>query len=175
MTTKPVQQVWEQKPTEFVNALTRLDAGGLARLRRNAGYTLTEATDVHRVFFQVLPFGLSEWQQDIYFLVATLFPLATHSLSAGTLGATLHRVRVYRDGGGRANSLDRRFQTLIDSDREQLSFRLRQVTRLAEASEKPVNYVRLLVDVLRWDSEAKHVQLRWARDYYIGPNTEDAE
>jgi len=174
MTNSSAFSTWEQKPTEFIDALKRLDAGGLARLRRNAGYTLAEATDVHRVFFQALPHGLSPWQQEIYFMVATLYPLAKHSPTAGTLGATLHRVRAYRGGGERANSLDRRFQTLIDSDREQLPFRLRQVIRLAKSSEQRVNYVQLLLDVLRWDAESKPVQLRWARDYYVGSDAADA-
>lgn len=169
------QNVREQKATEFIEALMRLDSGGRARLRRNAGYTLAEATDVHRVFFQNLPRGLNDWQQETYFLVATLFPLADHSFAAGSLGASLNQVRIYRQGSEGINSLDRRFQTLIDSDREQLPFRLRQVIRLADASKVQVNFTRLLLDILSWDAEAKYVQLRWARDYYVGVNRAEAE
>ena len=45
----------------FIAALTRLDPGGRARLKRNAGRMLTAARDIHRVFFQALPYEVTEW------------------------------------------------------------------------------------------------------------------
>lgn len=154
---------------DFVSALERLDAAGRARLRRNAGRTLGEARDVHRAFFQSLPYDVSSWQHEDYFLVATLFPLARHRAGAGSLGLTLRRVRQGRSQGGgeRTNSLDRRFQTLIDSDREQLPFRLRQAVRLANADEQAIDWIELLRDVLAWEQAERYVQLRWARDFYV--------
>ncbi|MEN9935122.1 MAG: hypothetical protein RLZZ387_1701 [Chloroflexota bacterium] len=164
---------WERPLIEFVTSLERLDAGGRARLRRNAGRTLGEARDVHRVFFQALPYEVPEQRQEDYFLVATLFPLAPHRAGAGSLGTTLRRIR---GDDERANSRDRRFQTLLDSDRDQLPFRLRQAVRLAAAGEQPVDWVALLGDMLGWEREGKPVQKRWARDYYVGarerPNAE---
>jgi CRISPR system Cascade subunit CasB len=152
----------------FVAALERLDAAGRARLKRNAGRTLGEARDVHRVFFQALPYEVSQWQQEDYFLAATLFPLAPHRADAGSLGATLRQVRQIRGGAERANSLDRRFQTLIDSDREQLPFRLRQIVRLAAADKLSIDWAALLSDLLAWDLDGHPVRVRWARDYFVG-------
>jgi CRISPR system Cascade subunit CasB len=153
---------------DFIAALERLDAAGRARLRRNAGRTLAEARDVHRAFFQALPYDLAPWQHEDYFLVAALFPLVPHRAGAGSLGLTLRRVRQGRSQGGeRANSLDRRFQTLIDSDREQVPFRLRQAVRLAAADEQPIDWADLLRDMLAWEHADRYVQLRWARDFYV--------
>ncbi|MFO7169857.1 MAG: type I-E CRISPR-associated protein Cse2/CasB [Chloroflexota bacterium] len=157
----------------FVAALERLDASGRARLKRNAGRALGEARDVHRVFFQALPYDVHERQYDDYFLVASLFPLAPHRAGAGSLGATLRQVRQIRGGAERANSLDRRFQALIDSEREQLPFRLRQAVRLAAADDVAIDWAQLLSDLLAWDLDGRPVQLRWARDYFVGQAVAD--
>ncbi|NTU85097.1 MAG: type I-E CRISPR-associated protein Cse2/CasB [Chloroflexales bacterium] len=155
----------------FIGALERLDAAGRARLKRNAGRSLGEARDVQRVFFQALPFVLARGsaEEASYFLVATLFPIADSRADGVSLGSTMRRVSRGRAREGRASaSLDRRFQTLLDSRREQLPFRLRQAVRLAAASEQGVDWFRLLDDLLRWEWDDKPVQTQWARDYFVG-------
>jgi CRISPR system Cascade subunit CasB len=158
----------QRQTVAFIEALERLDAAGRARLKRNAGRTLEEARDIHRVFFQMLPYDLPDSQYNSYFLIATLFPLADHRGSGQSLGATLQRVRAIRGGEAKANSLDRRVQTLLDSDRDQLPFRLRQAVRLAAADDQAIDWLELLRDILGWQREGRPVQLRWAKDYYVG-------
>ncbi len=157
---------------EFIAALDQLDTGGRARLKRNAGRTLSDARDIHRVFFQALPYGIHAQQEEDYFLVATLFPLVVHSSQVGSLGVTLRHIRQIRSGSseGQINSLDRRFQSLLDSDREQLAFRLRQAVRLiaADRDHAALNWEQLLLDLLNWEHPNHLVQLRWARDYFVG-------
>lgn len=166
---------WQRQTGEFVAALERLDAGGRARLRRNAGRTLAEARDVHRVFYQAIPYDVAERRHEDYFLIATLFPIAPQRAGAGSLGVTLRRMRQLRSAGAeRSNSLDRRFQTLLDSDREQLPFRLRQAVRLAASDDLPIDWGELLRDVMAWEREDHGVQLRWARDYFVGAGREHA-
>ncbi len=156
----------QRQIAEFIEALGRLDAAGRARLKRNAGRTLGEARDVHRVFYQALPYTVAgrSFEEEAYFLVATLFPLADPRSTPVSLAATLRRVRQSRDSA----SLDRRFQTLLDSEREHLPFRLRQAVRLAAASEQPIAWGQLLTDLLAWDHPDHYIQLRWARDYFVG-------
>lgn len=161
---------FQRQAAEFVAALGRLDAGGRARLKRNAGQTLALARDVHRVFFQALPVTVGErWQED-YFLIATLFPLAVYSAEAGNLGDTLWRVKMVRGGkdGNHTKGLDRRVEALLDCEREQLGFRLRQVVRLAAASDQAIDWGQLLLDVINWDDVERRVQVRWARSYFVG-------
>lgn len=155
----------QRQIADFVAALERLDAAGRARLKRNAGRSLGEARDVHRVFFQALPYEVVGRSQDeeTYFLVATLFPMAESRSDGASLGSTMRRVRQLRESA----SLDRRFQNLIDSEREQLPFRLRQTVRLAAATEQTIDWARLLNDLLAWDLDGRPVQLRWARDYFV--------
>lgn len=159
----------QERAQTFIAALAELDAGGRARLKRNAGRTLAEARDIQRIFFQTLPPAVQRFHYEDYFLIATLFPLVVHRADTGNLGETLRRVRSMRGGtSGQLNSLDRRVQTLLDSDREQLPFRLRQAVRLIAAHRESVsiNWVQLLRDVLIW--ERRSAQLRWAESYYVG-------
>ncbi len=155
----------QRQVAEFIAALERLDSAGRARLKRNAGRALHEARDVHRIFFQSLPAEIAgQPEESIYFLVATLFPLANARDDGISLGATLRSVRHMRA----SESIDRRFQALLDSDIEQLQFRLRQAVRLIAASEQRIDWNRLLNDLLAWSHPDRYIQLRWARDYFVG-------
>lgn len=147
----------------FVAALAGLDAAGRARLKRNAGRSLAEARDVQRVFFQALPYDVPVGLHDDYFLVATLYPMAPPRNDGASLGTTLRAVRDKRASA----SLDRRFQSLLDSDREQLPFRLRQAVRLAAATDHPIDWAQLLNGLLAWEHPERYIQLRWARDYFV--------
>ncbi|WP_165774807.1 type I-E CRISPR-associated protein Cse2/CasB [Candidatus Viridilinea mediisalina] len=156
----------QRQIAEFVANLERLDAAGRARLKRNAGRRLNEARDVQRVFFQALPYALAgrAFEEEIYFLVATLYPLADSRNDSTNLGQTMRRVRQTRE----SESIDRRFQSLLDSNSEQLPFRLRQIVRLAAASEQTIDWAQLLQDLLAWEHPERYIQLRWARNYFVG-------
>lgn len=159
----------------FVARLETLDTGGRARLKRNAGRTLNESRDVYQVFFANLPYGIQEWDQENYFLIATLYAFGTRRENPRpanpprSLGASLRRVRQQIQGDGGADrqiSLDKRVETLLDADREQLPFRLRQIISLLAAYNVAIDWRRLLRDVRAWDHEVRFVQLAWARDYF---------
>jgi CRISPR system Cascade subunit CasB len=159
----------------FIRRLEALDTGGRARLKRNAGRTFNEARDVYQVFFSILPFNVPEWQQSDYFLIATLYAVGTRRENPRpanpprSFGASLRRVRqqIQGDNDDRQISLDKRVETLLDADREQLDFRLRQMVSLLVAHEVAVDWRQLLRDVLAWDREGRYsVQMTWARHYF---------
>lgn len=171
--------------SHFVARLTKLDAGGRARLQRNAGRTLDEARNVYQVFFSLLPPEVHRHSdQEDYFLVATLFPIGTRreqkflpNPSPPNLGASLQIVRrklilhdLKRDplkrDPDRPISLDRRMNALLNTDREQLSFRLSQTIRLLTAHEVSINWFQLLRDVQHWNDEPRRVQRCWADHYF---------
>jgi len=146
---------------EFMRKLAALDVGAKARLKRNAGLGLAEARDVLGLFYRLLPYGVPTRDQERYFLVATLYPLAENG-SQRDLGATLRAARSTANGTG----LDRRVEVLLDSDGEQLRFRLRQAVRFAHSNRISVNWGRLLRDILFWDQSDRFVQRRWAESYF---------
>jgi CRISPR system Cascade subunit CasB len=61
-------------------------------------------------------------------------------------------------------SIERRFITLLDSDRDQLPHRLRQV--VAMLKDYPLDFEALLTGLLYWNDDRKRTQNAWARDFY---------
>lgn len=152
---------FDPRVTEFCERLEQLDAGERARLKRNAGHTLAESHNVLGLFFRLLPPNVPQYQEETYFLVATLFPLAEGG-DVENLGHSLYLARDEKYAQG----LDRRMEILLDADREQLPFRLRQAIRFLYSKRVPVNWPRLLKDLLAWGHPKRYVQENWARDYF---------
>lgn len=144
----------------FIARLESLDPGGRARLKRDAGGLLCEARELG-FFYSLLPPDVSEYQEEMYFLLATLFPLAG-SGSGGDLGTSLLRAKQKKNSKG----LDRRVQFLLDADETQLPFRLRQAVHFLQSNRVTVNWYRLLEDLLNWKHPERFVQRRWARSYF---------
>ena len=156
------EPTFDPRVTEFCERLDGLTPGERARLKRNAGRTLPEAHGVLGLFFRLLPPNVPEYQQETYFLVATLYPLADRG-GEGSLGHALARARDPRSAQG----LDRRVEVLLDADADQLRFRLRQAVRFLYSKRSPINWPRLLQDLLAWDHPRRYVQETWARAYFV--------
>jgi CRISPR system Cascade subunit CasB len=155
------QVALDPKIVTFCENLSKLDAGDKARLKRNAGRTLAQSRRVLGLFFnKLLPYDVPGYQEEKYFLVATLYPLA-ESGGAGSLGAALRRAK-------ESDSLDRRVEILLDADDAHLPFRLRQAVRFLYSKRQPVDWPLLLRHLLAWNSEKRWVQEQWARDYFVG-------
>jgi CRISPR system Cascade subunit CasB len=166
---------------QFVARLGRLDAAGRARLKRNVGHTLDEARDVHQIFFAILPFEIhGRVAEENCFLIATLFPIGTRrdrdppANPPHNFGASLNMVRQEllrrepKREPDRPISLDQRVAALLNTDREQLPFRLRQMVSLLAAHKIAINWRQLLRDVQRWEVEPRRVQRHWADAYFRG-------
>lgn len=154
----------DPKVEEFLKRLRALDAGERAKLKRDAGKMLAEAQSLG-LFYRLLPYGLYPAQEETYFLIATLYPLAEEG-DKGNLGDALRRARNPKNVKG----LNRRVEILLDSDATQLPFRLRQVIRFLKANEVKVNWQRLLEDLLQWNHPQRFVQKQWARAYFVVPD-----
>lgn len=152
---------FDPRVIEFCDRLAGLDSGQRARLKRNAGRRLADSHQVLGLFFQVLPRNVPRSQEELYFLVATLYPLIDGG-DGGNLGDTLRLVRDPKYAQG----LDRRVEVLLDADHDQLPFRLRQAIRFVESRRGSVNWPLLLQDLLAWDHPKRYVQERWARAYF---------
>ena len=148
---------------EFCERLEGLDSGEQARLKRNAGRSMSDSHQVLGLFFRVLPTNVPRFQEEDYFLLATLYALANGG-AEGNLGDTLRKVRDPKYAQG----LDRRVEFLLDADHDELPFRLRQAIRFVESQRGSVNWPQLLRDVLAWEHPERYVQENWARAYFVG-------
>ena len=171
----------------FIQNLSRLDDGERARLKRNAGNTLAESHQVRLLFYQkILPFDVtSEWQEERYFLIATLYPFDKKQrdkdrqpmpLLEGnpketdyaeafntTLGSSFRQALNDTNKAG----IDRRFSHLLDADSQQLNFQLRQAIMRLTTEWVSIDWRQLTQDILGWDSSTRYVQRKWARDYTV--------
>ncbi len=152
---------------QFVNKLTKLDPGERARFKRNAGNLPHESNRVLGLFYdKVLPPQI-QYNEDWYFLVATLYPLEKERDTAtpppASLGLSLRQVRTEKNGNG----LDRRVERLLDADKQQLPFQLRQAIHFLISNQGRVHWENLLADVLQWSYPERGIQKKWARDYFV--------
>jgi CRISPR system Cascade subunit CasB len=144
----------------------RDDRASLARLKRCAGRRIAESGSVMRLFYQLLPGSIHPRAEEDYFLIATLFPMATRR-GTGDLGRSLRILR-WRLAESQHDGIDRRVALLLDSSRAELSFRLRQVIRQVARHELPLDWRQILRDIQFWDHPERWVQKRWARSYFGG-------
>jgi CRISPR system Cascade subunit CasB len=144
----------------------------LARLRRSFAGPRQEAEAYDVVFAHDPP----QAEQEVWLLVAGLFalhPLRRPSGPQRSLGAAMS-VLAQRRG----ESANRRFVQLVSVDRHSLPHYLRQAVQLLRTESVPLDYEKLLTDLVRFlsdnsrDDDAYRVRLNWARDFHIRPRPE---
>uniref|UniRef100_A0A7C2FVK9 Type I-E CRISPR-associated protein Cse2/CasB n=1 Tax=Thermus islandicus TaxID=540988 RepID=A0A7C2FVK9_9DEIN len=114
----------------------------------------------------VEPFVEGEgWKREAYYLVAALYALKDGEHQAGrTLAQAL------REKAQGSASVEKRFLALLEVDRDQIAFRLRQAVALVEGG---LDFAQLLDDLLRWFSPERPIQARWAREFYSAEASEE--
>jgi CRISPR system Cascade subunit CasB len=168
----------------YVASLRKLDSGGRADLRRClAAETPSGHLPAYR-HVEKLPWvpTLSKSRRDCYYLVGGLFALVERQSDRNDLDgpeakslSLARAVKIYelgadKGGDGKLSSVERRFLTLLDSDEEQLPYRLRQmvqmITRGQNAVKARLDWAGLLKDLQSWNSRNDWVRQKWAREFY---------
>lgn len=173
----------------FVRRLRDLDSGERACFKRNAGSPISESHNAAGLFYKKLVHDhpLSEAQEEIYFLVATLYPFEKPSKQKPEVetepperpenfGVSLSEIRrrLENKKAGSANGLDNRFERLLDAGVEQLPFYLRREVHFLINEGGQVDWQHLLRDLLRWDYPDRRVQRNWARAYFATSTQEES-
>ena len=117
-------------------------------------------------FPYVEPFLTGEqggWRRDVHYLVAALWAAHWREGGAGASQSLARACAAHQLKSGSA-STELRFINLLDADRKQLPHRLRQM--IALLGEQPIDFERLLSDLLGWHRDDKRTQNAWARDFY---------
>lgn len=156
-----------------MDQLGNLDRGDLAAFRRNAGNTIGQSRNAMSLFYRILPREKADSRdEEIYFLVATLFPLNRGELE-GNFGVTMRAVKAARKG---SEAVDRRMGILLDSEFDrvdncrdgggEMAYRLRQCVKLADSNGVGVDWEQLLRDLVWWSRPSRRVRKEWARSYF---------
>jgi len=150
----------------FVSHLERLrdadDRAALAALRRGLGKPPGAAVEMHRYVVPWLGEQERPWRDAVHYLVASLFGLHSQPGGAGSMGTAMARVSASTG----AESTERRFIALLNCHGDDLPRHLRQAVSLARAHNVPIDWHRLLQDLMGWNHSSRYVQRRWARDYW---------
>ena len=168
----------KSREESFVVYLEKLaekeDRAALAALRRSLGKSPGEAADAHRY---VLPFSPAIWEEPAYYLVAGLFALhpANWRKEEGdnrqtNFGASFAWLQSQVD----SDSIEKRFVALLDCHEDDLAEHLRHAVSLLRSKEVPVDWVQLLRDLRNWNHEDRFVQRNWARAFWGGGQSKNA-
>ena len=111
----------------------------------------------------------SEWRRSVVYLVAGLWAAHWRADRTGSPVSVAYACARYQIASG-STSIERRFITLLDSDKDQLPHRLRQMIALLK--EYPIDFEALLKSLLSWSDEHKRRQNEWARDFYRALDSE---
>ncbi|EMY78097.1 CRISPR type TIGR02548-associated protein CasB/Cse2 [Leptospira weilii serovar Ranarum str. ICFT] len=152
---------------KFIKVLQKLseeNTKAMAELRRSLSYDLTTYPKSYP-YVEWAVENLGEWKRKAYYLVAGLFAL--HKIEDGSLstkrnlGATIFQLYKEND---ESKSIEQRFINLLESDEEELAYRLRQMISLLKG--KSINWTLLLYHVKYWNRTDKWVQQKWSRSFY---------
>lgn len=155
----------------FIEWLEKLNEGDTrvrAVLRRSLAF---EPGQYVPAYPYVEPFVKDEsnsWRREMHYLVAGLWASLRkegRSNELMSIGKACHALYVTKD---KSPSIERRFIALLDSDRDQLPHRLRQMVALLK--EQPIDFNSLLSGLLYWNDDQKRTQNAWARDFYRNLN-----
>ena len=171
----------EEAFAAFLEGLAgREDRGALAALRRGLGKTPGAAAEAHRFVVPWLPPQAGVWEEDAYYLVASLFALHPVSWRRDAenprptdFGASMDRLAAATN----RESVERRFTGLLNAHAADLAEHLRHAVAQLRSREVPVDWARLLRDVKSWNRGDCRVQRRWARSFWASssPKTDNAD
>jgi CRISPR system Cascade subunit CasB len=148
--------------------VTADDRAALAALRRSLAF---DPGTYPRSFPYVEPWtsGLGESARRAFYLGAGLFAHNRRHQSGRTLAKVLRAEMRERN----SQSIEARFLALLDADDDELNNKMRQAVSLV--GEEPIDWEQLIQDIVYWQSDARHVQVRWAREFYTGTRVESTQ
>lgn len=154
----------DERQKTFVGYLLNLtkegqeDRAALADLCSGLAKKPGEMARVHKHVVPYLP--EKSYNDHWYYVTATLFGSFPKHQNGRSLG------RAFRPLRAKSDSMEARFVALLNAHPEDLDDHLRHAISLLKANEQPLDWFRLLDDLIQWDHPEGHVQLRWARDFY---------
>ncbi|MFZ2447149.1 MAG: type I-E CRISPR-associated protein Cse2/CasB [Syntrophobacteraceae bacterium] len=144
------------------------DRGALADLRSGLGKEPGQMARVHKHVVPYLP--EQRYNDRWYYVTATLFGSFPKHRKGHTLGKAFKPL-AFPPGEKKKESMEARFVALLNAHPDDLAGHLRHAVSLLKANEQPLDWFRLLEDLLQWDDPDGHVQLKWARDFYKSNNS----
>lgn len=146
----------------------RDDRAMLAALRRGVSQPPGAIPEVSKYVQSWLWYTAPAYLEEAYYLIAPLFAL--HPMKGGEGNMGNHFADLCEPGKEPPPSVERRFMLLLSAHPDDLADYLRQAIGLLKSKDVPVNWQRLLKDVLAWKRRDERprlkVQKEWARKFW---------
>lgn len=136
-----------------------LDRGALAKLRR----ALYDPLEAYPVILPYLPKNISDYELNLYTLLAALFSIHPHSSPDGNMGSHMRQATGEEE---EIEATERRFANLLRANWEDLPVLLRQSVSYLRSRDVAVNWEQLRRDLLAWNHAERYVQKSWARSFW---------
>jgi len=150
-------------PLDFIRYLQFLgeaDTGekrkALAELRR--GLPNPARAPVMAPYVEKYTLGEQKWPRFCYYAIAALFALHGKSCREGNLG---HHLRRLPHRGVESDLL-----RVLQVPRSQIYPHVTRLMRQLKANDIPVNWLRLLRDLIGWGHPSRYVQTAWRKGFY---------
>lgn len=141
------------------------DKTAMAILKRGLGFKPGSHFHSYPYVEHFLSHDSKESYRRSLYLVASLFAYYPHhdEDNSNSFAAVFARVAKEKE----SKSMAKRFISLLEAEKEDLSNHLRQAFSLLPKQEgKNINFVKLAKDISHWSSSNKKVKEKWARDFY---------
>jgi len=159
---------------EWLEGLNEKDTKVRAVLRRSLAFEPGQHVPAFPYVERFLKGEDNSWRREMHYLVAGLWAAHWRDGRTGTPMSIGKACAVFDnekrapmsqdDREKKLTSTEKRFVTLLDSDRDQLPHRLRQMIALLK--DQPIDFDALLKDLRYWNDDRKGTQNAWARDFY---------
>jgi len=148
---------------EWLEGLNEKDSKVRAVLRRSLAFEPGEYFPAYPYVERFVWSENDEWKREMYYLVASLWAAHWREGRTETPMTIGNACAAHQKASGSA-STERRFIALLDSGRDELPHRLRQMVALLK--DHPIDFEALLTGLVHWNDDRKRTQNAWARDFY---------
>jgi CRISPR system Cascade subunit CasB len=157
---------------EFLEGISAKDSKVRAVLKRSVAFEPGSYPPAFPYVEHRLGNDDNNWKRKVFYLISGLWALQRREAQGykQTLPSACKASYLKSD---KSPSLEKRFITLLDSDEEQIAYRLRQMVSLLK--DYPIDFDNLLKDLLSWNHPDKWVQIKWAKEFYKGASEEETE
>jgi len=146
----------------WLESLNQRDTKVRAVLRRSLAFEPGTQPAAYPYVESFLATEDNPWRRTVHYLVAGLW--AQHWKVGRGEGAPLGIAAAIQMNASQSKSAEQRFVALLDSDDDQLPYRLRQM--IALLNDQSIDFESVLKGLVFWNSESKRTQTDWAKDFY---------
>ena len=145
--------------------------GTLAALRRGLGKVPGSVPETYPIVIPRMPEGTTRWEEEIYFIIASLFAYHPSPEGQGDMGAVFQKVHKE----SQSESIESRFVALLRAHKDDLPNHLRHAISIAKSHNVPINWAELFTDLRQWNRFDRKTQRKWANSYWKNVKIENGD